>query len=306
MMTGTLNFDDLASQLTQGTHTAPIKAALAFFTIGLLLKMGVFPLHLWLANGYTNAPSFVSVFLSATATKVMVFVLIRIIYQLFGYEFSFEKMPLEQILITFSLLGIIVGSLVAVFQNNTKRLLAYSSVAQIGYILLGIGLASATGLVASITHIIGHGMAKAALFMALGCVFFRVKSTSLIDCRGIAKSMPWTMAAFVLAGLSLIGAPGTAGFISKWYLILALIEKDLYWVMAIILLSSLLAIMYIWRVVEAAYFQENRHEKITEAPLSMLVPLWIMVIGSYFFGIFTNWTVGSSLLIASTLLGGNQ
>lgn len=309
MLTGTLNITDLGLRLSeQGLiqNIAPAKAALAFFTIGLLLKMAVFPLHLWLANGYTNAPSFVASFLSATATKVMAYVLIRIIFQLFGIEFSIAGLPLEHILITFALLGMVIGSLVASFQQNSKRLLAYSSVAQIGYIILGIGLTSHTGLTAATLQIFSHALAKAALFMAIGCVFYRVAGVTLTDLRGIAKHMPWTIAAFTLAGLSLIGVPGTAGFISKWYLILALIEKELWWILGALLVSSLLAIVYIWKVVEAAYFKDSYHQNIVETPVSMLVPLWVMVGLSFVFGFYTDWTIGTASQVATSLVGGGQ
>ncbi len=308
MMTGTLNISEYYTIIGASNgleNSAPILAALAFFTIGILLKMGVFPLHLWLANGYTNAPSFVSVFLSATATKVMAYVLVRIIFQLFGVEFSFGEMPLEHILLAFALVGIVVGSLVAVFQQNSKRLLAYSSVAQIGYILLAIGLSTHTGTMAAILQIFSHALAKAALFMALGCIFYRVGGVTITDIRGIAKYMPWTLSAFALAGLSLIGIPGTAGFITKWYLIMALVEKDLWWIIGIVLISSLLAIVYIWKIIEAAYFQDSYHRDIKEAPLSMLVGLWIMVALSYVFGVYTDWTIGTASNVATILGGGN-
>ncbi len=308
IITGTLNISDLALRISENgllESSAPLKTALAFFTIGLLLKMGVFPLHLWLTNGYSYAPSFVSAFLSATATKVMAYVLIRIIFQLFGIEFSFGDMPLAYILLIFALFGMIIGSLVAAFQQNSKRLLAYSSVAQIGYILLGIGLASQAGLTAATLQIFSHALAKAAVFMAIGCVFYRVGGTSLTDLRGIAKYMPWTLSAFALAGLSLIGVPGTAGFISKWYLITALMEKQLWWLIAALLFSSLLAVVYVWKIVESAYFQESYHRDIAEAPLAMLIPLWVMVLLSFIFGFYTEWTVGVATLVASSLMGGS-
>lgn len=308
IMTGTLNISDLALRIQANNlaeTSAPIQAALAFFTIGILMKMGVFPLHLWLTNGYTYAPSFVSSFLAATATKVMAYVLIRIILQLFGIDFSFAEMPLEHILLVFALLGMVVGSLVAAFQQDSKRLLAYSSVAQIGYILLGIGLASSTGLIAAILQIFSHGLAKAALFMAIGCIYYRVGGISLTDIRGIAKHMPWTMAAFALSGLSLIGVPGTAGFISKWYLITGLFEKELWWILVVLLITSLLAIFYIWKVIESAYFQSSYHQHVKEAPIAMLIPLWVTVALSYVFGFYTEWPIGTASRVAESLMGGS-
>lgn len=305
IQTGTLNMDDLATRLPVVIHTIPVKAALAFFTIGLLLKMAIFPMHLWLVNGYTNAPSFVSSFLSATGTKVMVYVLIRILFKVFGYHFALGEMPLHVVLVVLALAGIVVASLVAVFQGNVKRLLAYSSVAQLGYILLGIGLVSKLGMVAALVHLFNHALAKAALFMAVGCVYYRIGSVRVRDFIGVGKAMPWTMAAFVLAGFSLIGVPGTAGFISKWYLVLALLEQGYWWMVLIVLASSLLAVIYIWKVVEIAYFRERKDAaSITEAPLAMLVPLWVTVLLSFYFGLSAHLTVDTATNIATVLFGG--
>lgn len=299
MATGTLNISDLYVRIPQVTDQTTVKAALVFFIVGLALKIAIFPLHVWLANSYTNAPSFISVFLSATATKVSIYLLIRIIFSLFGYSYSLQQLPLGGILITLTMFAVLIPSLVAVFQHNVKRMLAYSSVAQIGYMVLGISLATKTGLTASLIHLTNHALAKAALFMAVGCVLLRVGGVRLSDFRGVGKTMPYTMAGFLLAGLSLIGIPFTAGFISKWYLLSAVIEKHLWLVFVIVVVSSLLAIVYVWRVVEVAYFRDpvKNYSDIREAPLSMLVPMWLCVLLSLVLGVYTYPTVGIAELI---------
>ena len=134
---------------------------------------------------------------------------------------------------------------------------------------------------------------------------YRVGSVKLSDMHGIAKKMPWTMGAFVVGGLSLIGVPLTVGFVSKWYLINAAMEADMMPVAALILLSSLLALVYVWRVIEVAYFRAPKTESnIKEAPLSMLIPLWIMAGASIYFGIDTDMTLGVAELAAEMLVGG--
>lgn len=305
MMTGTLNISDIAVRIPIVAHTVPVKAALAFFTVGLALKIAIFPLHVWLTNAYTNAPSFVVSFLSATATKVSIYVLIRVFFTLFGYKFSFEDLPLGHILMTLSLFAIFIGSLVAVFQHNVKRMLAYSSVAQIGYILLGVSLATQSGLTASLVHLFNHALAKAALFMVVGCVTLRTGGVRLDDFKGIGSRMPFTMAAFVVAGLSLFGLPMTAGFVSKWYLLVAVMEKGLWPVFVVIISSSVLALIYIWRIVEIAYFREKTEDivKVEEAPLLMLVALWVMTLMSIVFGIYTSPVVGFASQVAGYLFG---
>ncbi len=304
MMTGTLNMADLAARLPEVADTRTVRAGFAFLTVGVGLKLALFPLHLWLPNAYAYAPSVVTAFLAATATKVAVYLLIRIILGVFTLDFSLQLMPLDTLLVTLGLIGIISASLVAVYQGDIKRMFAYSSVAQIGYMVLGIGLATTTGLTASILHLFNHALMKGALFIALGAIAFRIGSTSIKDFSGLGKRMPWTMAAIVAGGLSLIGIPPTVGFISKWYLVLAALELELWPIALLILVGSILAVIYIWRLVEAAYFgKPNPYQYVQEAPLSMLLPLWILVIANFYFGIQTDFSIGLASSAASELSG---
>lgn len=304
MMTGTLNITDLALRVAENKDSVPIKAALAFFTIGLALKIAFFPMHLWLTNAYTTAPSMVSTFLAATATKVSIYILIKVLFAIYGYELSLHSMPLGKILMTFAIFAIIVGSLMAIFQQNVKRLLAYSSLAQIGYIILGIGMASVASISASLAHIAIHAFAKASLFMAVGCVMFSGGGVNLRDMRGIGKKMPLTSAAFVIAGLSLIGVPGTSGFISKWMLLSAVMEQKMWPVLFVILFSSVLAVIYIWKVVEVIYFSPpSSKAEIKEAPKSMLIPMWILVAVTIVFGLYSAPLVSFVTQTAKYIMG---
>ena len=306
IMTGTLNLNDLAHRLPEVSDTGTVRAAFAFLAVGISLKLALFPLHLWLPNAYTYAPSMVTVFLSATATKVAIYILLRLFYSVFGVEFSFEELPMGYVLMPLALLGILIPSIVAIFQVNAKRMLAYSSVANVGYIILGISFATTLGVMASMLHIFNHALTKAALFMALGCVVYRAGGTSLERMAGMGQGMPWTMAAFVLGGLSLIGIPLTVGFITKWHLILASLETDLWPIAVFLLGTSLLAVIYIWKVVEAAYFREPLPENanVREAPLSLLIPTWILTLLCVVFGVYTPFTVGVAETAAETLMGG--
>ena len=179
-------------------------------------------------------------------------------------------------------------SLVAIFQVDVKRLLAYSSVAQIGYMILGLSFASVTGLTATLLHLFNHALMKGALFMALGCVVYRIGSVQIGAMAGLGKRMPFTMAAFVVGGLSLVGVPLTVGFVSKWYLILGALEKGGLWmgVAGIVLLTSIMALVYVWRVVEVAYLRDFvGDDRVREAPWSLLVPTWALVLANLYFGI---------------------
>lgn len=303
-VTGTLNMADLTERILDVEGMRSIRVAFAFLTVGISLKLALFPLHLWLPNAYAYAPSVVTAFLAATATKVAVYILLRVFFSIFGPGFSFEIMPLGEILMPLAVAAMFVASIVAIFQSDAKRMLAYSSVAQIGYMILGIGLGSIAGVAAGTLHLFNHALMKAALFLALGAVFWRIGSVRIEDMAGLGRRMPWTMGAIVIGGLSLIGVPGTVGFVSKWYLILAALEPGWWWLAALILLSSLLSVIYVWRLIESAYLHASPEGAIAgEAPLSMLVPVWILALANIWFGIDTRLPVGVAHEAARLLFG---
>lgn len=302
-MTGTLNMADLAARLPEVAATRTVHTAYGFIVVGICLKLALFPLHLWLPNAYTYAPSAVTALMAATATKVAIYVLVRFIYTVFGPAFSFGDMPTAYLLVPLAVIGLLSTSVVAIGQNKIKRMLAYSSVAQIGYMVLGIGMATTAGLTAALLHVFNHALMKGALFMALGCIAIRFGTSQLEVFRGLGRRMPFTMAAFVAGGLSLIGVPLTVGFISKWYLVLAAIELGWWPIVAVIIVGSLLAVIYIWRVVEVAYFQEGESRERCEAPLSLLVPTWLLILANFWFGIDTRVTVGMAERAAALLSG---
>ncbi len=302
--TGTLNFADLAERVPLLSDSRTIRAAFAFLTVGISLKLALFPLHLWLPNAYAFAPSIVTALLAGTATKVALYVLLRIFFTLFGGSFAFDALAVEVILIPLAIAAVFVGSAAAIFENDVKRMLAYSSIAQIGYMVLGIAVATVLGLTGSIVHMFNHAVIKTALFLALACAVWRVGPPTLDAIAGLGRRMPLTMGAFVLAGMSLIGVPGTAGFVSKWYLVIGALERDWWWIALVIVFGSLLSVVYVWRIVEVSYFRSVPEGAPSgEAPLLMLVPTWGLVAASFYFGIDTRHSVGIARLAAETLLG---
>ncbi len=308
MATGSLNMADLATLIPATVGSRTVLAALAFMTVGLGMKLALVPLHMWLPNAYAHAPSVVSAFLAGSGTKIAIYALMRIIFTVFGGAGVFDDFGLGEMLTGFAIIAMIGASAVAIYQTNVKRLLAYSSLAQIGYIMLGIAMASVLGMSAGIVHLFNHALIKAGLFMAMGCIFLRTESVKIDDMKGLGQVMPVTMAAFVAGGFGLIGVPLTSGFISKWYLLQAAIEKGWWPAVAAILISSLLAIIYVWRVVEAAYFQtrDKNAPALSEAPWPMLAPMWILIGLSYYFGIHATLTMDVATGAAEVLLGGLQ
>ena len=304
-MTGTLNMNDLSRLLPEVSQTRTVFTAFAFVIVGICLKLAMFPLHLWLPNAYAYAPSIVTAFFAATATKVAIYLLIRFTFTIFGLSFSFTALPLQILFVVFGLVGIFVASTAAIYQTNVKHLFAYSSIAQIGYMIVGFSMTTVAGLTATLLHVFNHALMKGVLFLALAAVMYRIGTTQLSHFHGLGRQMPLTMAAIVLGGLSLIGVPLTVGFVSKWYLVLAVIENGWWPVAVLILLGSLLAVIYVWRIVEVAYFKPPvaGSEAIKEAPLSFLFPIWTLVFANIYFGIDTRLSVQVAQAASQSLFG---
>jgi multicomponent Na+:H+ antiporter subunit D len=303
-VTGTLNMSDLAQRLTGAGDNRALQAAVVFVFVGLAVKIAVFPLHAWLPAAYGEAPSAVSTFIAGTSTKVAIYVLCRFAFTVFGAALVFEKMPIGPVGLLMAGLGMVLGSAAACFQNDLRYLLAWSSIGQIGYIMAGISLATTAGVSAAYLHIITHGIAKTALFGVAGLLFLRLGSVRLSALAGLGRRMPWTFGAFVVAGLGLIGLPPTAGFVSKWALMTALIDQDQWPVLVAMLVSSVLAVFYVGRIVEVAWFRDPPDgAEPVRAPASMVVSVWSLCLLSLYFGI--DATVPSRLAnaAAAALLG---
>lgn len=312
MMTGTLNMQDMANRLQGVEHTYTVLTAVSFFIVGACIKLALFPLHLWLPNAYTYAPAVVTAFLAATATKVAIYILVRFIFSIYGVGFSMTQAPLSEIFMLLGIAGIFAASIVAIYQTNLKRLFAYSSVAQVGYIILGLSLGTPAGLKAALLHIFHHALMKGAIFMALAGMVYHVGSASLSALKGIGQRMPLTTAALVIGGFGLIGVPLTGGFISKWYLVVALLDSGWWSAAILVLLSSLLAIIYLWKFVETAYFHHPEPTdngvdltlSAREAPLAILLPTWVLASASVYFGIFTRFPIETLERAVQGLFGG--
>ena len=289
MMTGTLNLADIQVRIQDVSDLRPVLVAAGFITIGLGLKAAVFPLHVWLPNAYSFAPHAATVFLAACATKVALYVLLSFDFVVFQQNLVGHETQFAAFLMPLAVLGILGASAVALFEPNLKRLLAFSSVAQVGYILLGASMISLPGMTASLMHMFNHALAKGALFLAVMCLATRMPGLDLEDLAGAAKRMPLTMAAFVVGGLSLIGIPGTAGFTSKWYLISASLELGGggWLLVGVIVIGSLMAVAYIWRIIETAWFQEppSSPSDVREAPALMLAVTWLAALANIYFGL---------------------
>ena len=229
ILTGTLNFQDMSSRLAENNQVEAQYAAFTLVMVGLFIKASVFPLHAWLPNSYAYAPAFATTFFSAIATKVFLYLIIRLAFDVFNFELIIENTFINNTFFVLAILGIFFGSLAALLEKNIKKLFAYSSISQVGLILIGVSLGTVDGLVAGITHFINHGITKGFIFVIVCYLTFKIGSSTIDNFSGIAKIYPISCAGIVLGCLSLIGVPGTPGFVTKFRLIASITSMcDLY------------------------------------------------------------------------------
>ncbi|MDD2777696.1 MAG: monovalent cation/H+ antiporter subunit D family protein [Methanocellales archaeon] len=314
ILTGTLNMADLSVRLQSvygvGGSSWTLIAALAFFMVGYCIKAALFPLHTWLPDAHSMAPSSISAVLSGILIKVGALAIIRVLFNIFQPEFVVETIPITSMISWMAAAAIIAGSLFAISQTDIKRMLAYSSVAHIGFIILGIGLATGYGTTGGILHIFNHAMAKGCLFLCAGAIIYKTGIRNIDDLAGLGNKMPFTMAAFTIASLSMIGIPPTAGFVSKFYLGLGALETGTWsgWVfIGTILVGSLLTAVFYMKVINNIYFKEpllREDVQRDETPLGMLIPILILAGGCVIFGLFPRIPLSLAEPAAKLFLGG--
>lgn len=303
--TGSLNMADVAERLAPIYHSRAVIAAAVLIAVAMALKMALFPLHLWLPDAYTYAPSAVAGLIAPIMTKVAAYVLIRVFLGVFQSSFAIDHIPLLPAISWLAAGGIIFGSVMAIAQPDLRRMLAYSSVSQIAYVGLGLGMANPLGLVGALLHVANHAFMKACLFFVAGSLRYRTGLTEISSLVGMGRKMPWTFAAFTVAALSMIGIPPAAGFFSKWYLLLGALEVGNGWFVATILLSSLLNAAYFFRVLENLYAKpgvKENESRVAEAPASMLMPTLLLAVGILVLGLLNSLIVTEILMpVASGL-----
>ncbi|MFC2155951.1 proton-conducting transporter membrane subunit, partial [Acidobacteriota bacterium] len=300
MKTGSLNMADVKAILPSVLDQPAIAVALVLIVLGMGIKMALFPMHGWLPDAYIYAPSTSSAIIAPTGTKVGAYVLLRVMFFVFGVTFVTKNLPVAQIITYLAAIAIIYGSVVAIAQKEMKRMLAYSSVAQIGYIGLGIGLANPFGLIGAVLHVLNHAFMKACLFLVAGNFRFKLGHSRIDKLNNsVRKKMPWTMAAFTVGALSMVGLPPMAGFFSKWYLALATLENSNVLLLIVILISSLLNLVYFFRILEKVYMkprtdtppEEESDIERDEVGASMLWPTLILAAGLIILGLLNAFIV---------------
>jgi multicomponent Na+:H+ antiporter subunit D len=292
-VTGSLNMHDLSVLLPPLYGNRVVQAAFAFFLVGLSIKMALFPVHTWLPDAHSFAPAEISAMLSGIIIEVSTYAFIRVCFSVYTVEFITRYVSIFDIICWIAAIAMIYGSVLAIAQYNLKRMLAYSSIANVGYIMLGVGLCTSTsfGLTPALMHILNHALMKACMFLAAGAFIYKFDLWDIADFRGIGRKMPYTTIAFILAALAMIGMPPSVGFVTKFYLALACLEAGQFVFVAVIFFSTLLILFYFWRVIEYMYIRVEeegetaKEVKVDEIPWSMLIPVLVLGVLCFIVGI---------------------
>jgi multicomponent Na+:H+ antiporter subunit D len=291
-LTGTLNMADLSTRLPAVMGSRAAVAGLAFIVAGLAIKMALFPLHGWQPDAYTYAPPGAMPFISAVMAKVSAYALFRVLYDVF--QKTGPAAQALEVLAWLAALSIVAGSLLALGQRDVRRMLAYSSVAQIGYVVLGFGIGNAFAATGALLHIVNHAVMKSCCFSALGAFRARTGRADVDGLAGLGKTMPWTAAAFTVAALGIIGIPPTCGFFSKFYLIRGAIQAGAWHFVAVFAVSSILSTVYFFRVIESLYLRKPEKDAAQERPpVSVLAPALVLAGLILALGVFNQNVLGT-------------
>ena len=292
-VTGTLNMIDIAGLIPEIATTTPVITALILIITGVGIKAALFPMYGWLPEAYTNANSISSALIAPIGTKVAAYILIRIVLFVFGADDVDRVLPISQTVAYLAGFGILFGSLMAISQRNLKRMLAFSSVSQIGYILMGVALMNPFGFAGALFHVLNHALMKSALFLVSATIERGEGHNDLTRFDDTyRKKYPYTMAIFTLAAISMIGLPPLAGFFSKWMLALGTLEAGNWFLFIVILSSSLLNAVYFFRILERVYLKKTDQKESSDAsfedsPWIMRIPALILSLALLGFG-FAN------------------
>jgi multicomponent Na+:H+ antiporter subunit D len=271
--------------------------------IGFGVKAALVPFHSWLPDAMV-APTPVSSLLHAVAVvKSGIFAITRVTFYIFGAN-AVRFTGANKYLIVLVIISILMGSFLALHQENLKKRLAYSTISQLGYILLGILLLNKNAFTGAMMHLLNHAVIKITLFFCVGAIMFNTKKTKISEINGIGKLMPVTMVCFTISAISLIGIPPTNGFISKWLLAEGALIEGKAGFPVILLVSALLTAMYLFPISTAAFFRKGETEivAIKDAPIKMLIPIVCITVITVFLGLFPNYVLDFLRSIASDVM----
>lgn len=310
LKTGSLNMVDVADILNTIEGSSTVLVAFILCMIGIWIKMALFPMHIWLPNAYAYSPVGFARIVAPLMTKVMVYVMIRLMVTVFGFDYVFETLNMAEAVVWLATIAIIAGGVMALAQKNLKKMLTYIIVCEIGYMVGGAWMGNQSGMTGAILHILNDALMTFALFLAVGNMVYKLKTVDLNDLQGLFGKMPWTMGAFVLAAFSIVGVPPTCGFFSKWYLILGAFEAGAYHFAAALVISSLICAVLFFKIFEVCFFEPipeghggthghgDTHAavKMEEAPVSMVVVSVLVSTSLIIVGLFSGSIVNTIII----------
>jgi len=284
--TGTLNMEDTLRLIASPQESRTVFMALLLIALGLFIKMGLFPFHIWLPNAYAEAPDATSALIAPLMTKVAIYSFIRI----FGWATSFgvaEPLHLPVILKTLGALAILAGSLMAFYQSNFKRMLAYSSVSHIGFLMLALGIQQQIAFIGLLLHLVFHAVMKTCLFLIAASAAHQHQVRSIADLQKLRGVMPWTLAFFCMAALSMIGIPPFCGFFGKWYILVGALQAQQMGAAILIVTSSLLSALYFFRLFEKIFFHTAKSKPLVhEGPWPLVWSTGFLSVNLVLLGLF--------------------
>lgn len=303
-ITGNLNMSFINQEIVNNysEYTNVILVSTALFTIGLGIKSALFPLHTWLPDGHSSAPTTSSALLSSLVIKAFFFLYVKVIYRTLGADIP-EVRYIFNVLLILGCAGMLYGSILAIGQRELKRTIAYSTVAQMGYVFFGMGLGTTMGLVFAYYHVIAHAVAKSILFLSAGSMTIEGKTKYINQINGLGKKMPLEFFAFTLASMSMVGIPMLPGFVSKWNLASEVAMEGNYLLVAIVLISGLLNAFYYFPIIVRGFFMNSKEEitpgkKITPIySINRAIPLLILSIGLVYAGVRSEIIINTFLSV---------
>ena len=278
--TGSLNMADVAERLAAAEAPGAAALALGCLAVGFLVKAAIFPLHFWLPDAHASAPSPVSALLSGLVVKMGVVGLLRT-QNLFTDAAVVPIDLLSHLLVWLGAIAVLAGATLALVQRELKLMLAYSTVANMGYIALGLGLASTAAVGGALAHTVYHAVIKTGLFLTAGAILLATGLSRVDDLRGLGTRMPLTCMALVIGLLAATGIPTTAGFVGKWQIAVGSLEAGRPLVIPVILAGSLLTLSWSIRVINSLFFRPPARARVIlaqEAPASLLIPSLLLAL----------------------------
>jgi len=291
--TGTLNMADMATRLPALMTSSSVVSGLIFLFLGLSIKMALIPLHGWLPDAYSDAPSAISPILASSVTKVALVAWLRIMFSVVGPSAEVGHVPVIVLLDVLGITAAVAGGVLALAQVEIKRMFAYGGISHIGLVLIGVSMGNATGFAGGLFYLINDAVMQAALFILAGASLHYYGARTLDDLKAVRERSPWMTGALVVAAMSMIGLPPTGGFFGKWNIVLGALQAESYGAVIAVLLSTLLTLAYFVKLLGSLFWRApSPTDRRLEIPKTLSVSLGALAAAMIGLGLMSDPIVG--------------